>query len=743
MSMSPPSTPNIQRQGQEAWTTNINQKPIASSITPLVSRKPESEEEEAIQPKCDTCEQEEQIQRSPNLLQASSDGTTQAQPSLESRLNATKGGGSPLADGVRNFMEPRFGADFSQVRVHTGSEAVQMNRELGAQAFANGNDIYYGAGKTPGNNELTAHELTHVVQQTGGVQRQSIVQLSPLSEEVTQLWNPEQKAAFFHRLRRLDDSQRRDEDLRQWVDQHLRGNDRWLADNILLYGAEVNWPIALRVEREMQGWTDSGGSEAVFAILREAHGTEATNADLSDTLRRIFADNPEYLATAIQLQHHHQTAQDIDSNVMDLTYRRRTTEYDERSVRRIQQRLIDIGCLQETNEGFAWGQMNDATTQAIARFQTCHASEITQIQEDMEAIEALGTGDASSSARAAMRLQESEIQTNDVTHQALANAWPRRFFGVLLENQAQAYEYIANQVLQRSLPFDRQRVNIVGVRGFQGGGVHDNPRVRQRTNRYDDTFFILALNEQGETLLREFRGTTDPGGRTGYEQSSDPNTHQMGVDQQLNYHFSYTTSEKFNRPMLGQISGTPDHPGVIDPRRRSILKERGISEEDRRSSRIREENRQDRSPTSEMIPTGVEEKILYDRLRTEYGRNHLPRHPEYRGYDEQEFGIAIHSGGGWDSDQVTADSTGCQVVHGDWYGSFIQTLRRALTWERQRRGLAVPSDPQQLELVSQGDVLYSLLNGEDLIPPSAREASDAETCRCDDSLAREVRSPIL
>jgi predicted chitinase len=47
-----------------------------------------------------------------------------------------------------------------------------MNRELGAQAFTHGSDIYFGAGKSPGNNELTAHELTHVVQQTGVVQRQ-------------------------------------------------------------------------------------------------------------------------------------------------------------------------------------------------------------------------------------------------------------------------------------------------------------------------------------------------------------------------------------------------------------------------------------------------------------------------------------------------------------------------------------------------------------------------------------------
>ena len=89
----------------------------------------------------------------------------QTSEDLESRLNASKGGGSPLDSEVRGFMEPRFGADFSSVRVHTDGEAVQMNRELNAQAFTHGSDVYFGAGKSPGNNELTAHELTHVVQQ--------------------------------------------------------------------------------------------------------------------------------------------------------------------------------------------------------------------------------------------------------------------------------------------------------------------------------------------------------------------------------------------------------------------------------------------------------------------------------------------------------------------------------------------------------------------------------------------------
>jgi hypothetical protein len=98
-----------------------------------------------------------------------------ATPSLESRLAANAGGGSALPDDVRSFMEPRFGADFSSVRVHTDSQAVQMSQELGAQAFTYGNDIYYGQGKSPGNNDLTAHELTHTIQQMGAVQAKPTV----------------------------------------------------------------------------------------------------------------------------------------------------------------------------------------------------------------------------------------------------------------------------------------------------------------------------------------------------------------------------------------------------------------------------------------------------------------------------------------------------------------------------------------------------------------------------------------
>jgi hypothetical protein len=87
---------------------------------------------------------------------------------IEAKLNSSTGAGDPLPSDVRTFMEPRFGVDFSQVRVHTDADALRLNRSLNAQAFTHTRDIYFGAGKIPGNDALTAHELTHVLQQTGG-----------------------------------------------------------------------------------------------------------------------------------------------------------------------------------------------------------------------------------------------------------------------------------------------------------------------------------------------------------------------------------------------------------------------------------------------------------------------------------------------------------------------------------------------------------------------------------------------
>jgi hypothetical protein len=167
-------SPAVQRQADEE---EIQAKPLASTITPLIQREPAPEEEEVqTKPIAQRApEEEEELQAKPAVQHASHGEGFEVGGDFEQQLAATRGGGSPLPESVRTFMEPRFGTDFSGVRIHTGSQSAQLNRSVSAQAFTLGQDIYLGQGKddveSAQGKSLLAHELTHVVQQTGAVQR--------------------------------------------------------------------------------------------------------------------------------------------------------------------------------------------------------------------------------------------------------------------------------------------------------------------------------------------------------------------------------------------------------------------------------------------------------------------------------------------------------------------------------------------------------------------------------------------
>jgi hypothetical protein len=79
--------------------------------------------------------------------------------------------GKPLERALLQNMGRRFGYDFSRVRVHSGADAAESARDVHAQAYTVGQNIVFGAGRfSPGTDEgrrLIAHELTHVVQQSG------------------------------------------------------------------------------------------------------------------------------------------------------------------------------------------------------------------------------------------------------------------------------------------------------------------------------------------------------------------------------------------------------------------------------------------------------------------------------------------------------------------------------------------------------------------------------------------------
>lgn len=92
-------------------------------------------------------------------------------PSVSSDIRALQGGGTPLPASSRAFFEPRFGADFGDVRIHTDAHAASTARSINARAFTVGRDIAFGAGEfspeSQAGRQLLAHELTHVVQQSG------------------------------------------------------------------------------------------------------------------------------------------------------------------------------------------------------------------------------------------------------------------------------------------------------------------------------------------------------------------------------------------------------------------------------------------------------------------------------------------------------------------------------------------------------------------------------------------------
>ncbi|SHM42365.1 protein of unknown function [Chitinophaga jiangningensis] len=200
-----PEGDNEDEQVQRKPATKIQRK-CAACEEEKVQRMPEGDGEDEqvlrmsatkIQRKCAACEEEhvqrmheeskdeEQLQRRPQMpfLQRKESGPTAVDSGTAREINSSRGGGSPMDRPVQSFMESRFNADFSSVRIHDNQQAAGLSSSLQAQAFTVGNDIYFNQGKyAPGTDEgkhLLAHELTHTLQQSGGstaVQRRTIPQ---------------------------------------------------------------------------------------------------------------------------------------------------------------------------------------------------------------------------------------------------------------------------------------------------------------------------------------------------------------------------------------------------------------------------------------------------------------------------------------------------------------------------------------------------------------------------------------
>ncbi len=138
---------------------------------PIVQRMPLTPVNSVMRA-CAECEKEKAQRKETG----SGDASRKTAPSVVSDV-LSSGGGQPMEGGTRQFMESRFRQDFSQVRIHTDSQAAASASAIQARAYTSGRDVVFGAGEyQPGSESgrrLLAHELVHVGQQNG-VQQETV-----------------------------------------------------------------------------------------------------------------------------------------------------------------------------------------------------------------------------------------------------------------------------------------------------------------------------------------------------------------------------------------------------------------------------------------------------------------------------------------------------------------------------------------------------------------------------------------
>ncbi len=167
----------------------------ADAVADTIMRMPE---QSFIQRKCDSCEEEDKLRRKPitSFIQKKSlQGGIVVSDSVSNQINSSRGKGSPLSGSTKSFMESRFETDFSNVGIHTNSEAANLSRDLGAKAFTVGNDIYFNSGQyapdTSEGKHLLAHELTHTLQQVevkNTLQKDELIQKQAAPGRRRNLW---------------------------------------------------------------------------------------------------------------------------------------------------------------------------------------------------------------------------------------------------------------------------------------------------------------------------------------------------------------------------------------------------------------------------------------------------------------------------------------------------------------------------------------------------------------------------
>lgn len=203
--------------------------------------------------------------------------TTEVADGRGTAVRASQQGGNPLAEATRAFFEPRFGHDFSQVRIHADGQAADAARALNARAYTLGSNIVFGSGQyaptTDEGKRLLAHELTHVVQQSGSTRAK--LGLSPVASPTIQ---------------------------RELVATGDTAGFASLVNSIITTQLQLN--------------VDSTGRVSLVGTNVQGPPTQEAQA-LTDALRRIISDSN---TTTIRFIHGASSADPIDQQVMIGSY---------------------------------------------------------------------------------------------------------------------------------------------------------------------------------------------------------------------------------------------------------------------------------------------------------------------------------------------------------------------------------------------------------------------------------------
>ena len=175
---------------------------------PIVNRKEKNEEEE--------------VQR-----EKKSSAETVAPADFSSKLESTQAGGRPLGNETRQHMESGFGADFSNVRIHTDGRAAQLSESVNAKAFTHGNNIYFNQGQyNPSSSQgkhLLAHELTHTIQQGAAPQQNQTISRKPKQVQrglLDRAWNAVSGAV---------------NSATEWAEDQLEAGIQWVKDQAVTF----------------------------------------------------------------------------------------------------------------------------------------------------------------------------------------------------------------------------------------------------------------------------------------------------------------------------------------------------------------------------------------------------------------------------------------------------------------------------------------------------------------------------